>query len=108
CGAVRDQRRRSRIRQALAAQLAADRLDLAERHVENDRLSRRRQTLPVAVDAFDIVAAYKNARVRILPMSQRNACVSGASACCGDAGDDLVSHARASQRFHLFATAAED
>src|SRR6185437_3615917 len=41
-------------------------------------------------------------------MSQGDTRVCGATACRSDAGDDLIGHARAAERFHLFAAAAKD
>jgi hypothetical protein len=96
-------------RKAVRHEVAADLLEAEEAHVDDDRLPRPRESLPIEIRAAVLhVARDEHARLRVIAMRERNAGVGCGAQRCGDSGDDLERDSVGRQRVDLLAAAAED
>ena len=108
-GALLDQRDRRGRSQTIGDQLLADQPQAAEPHVEDQRLGRTRQRLPIQVTAAILQVAGDEAhRLGVVAMSQRNTRVSRATGSRRDARHDLEADAGTGQGLELLPAAPED
>ena len=89
-GALLDQGCWCVVAQTMVNHLAADRPKARQSHIDHNRLPGLAQSIPVKINAAVLkVSGDKKTGLRVIPMGEGDACVTGASGRRGDAGNDL-------------------
>ena len=106
-GVVNDRRRQIRVR-AARNELMRERLDVAQPHIDRDRLARLQERRPVEIDfAVLPVAGHEYASVRVVAMGEGNARIGRRADRRRDPRTDLKRNPLRGERFDLLAAAAE-